>query len=321
MRNLIMFRSTVLESNDWYLYYGKRAASLSSMEEALAARPPAGENFSKSLCRLPEGAMNYYPFHLGDYTSHTAHLEPLEDLAFRRMLDLYYMRESPLPADASEVARLIRMRQAAEQVQTVLAEFFTLTEVGWCHDRCDYEIERMRDKQAKAQASAAASVIARRAKAEGANVSSERSAGAQRTHNKPSTEAELPTPTPTPTPKDPLEVESASPLRGSRLPKDWQLPEEWAEFVRQKRPDLDPVDIANKFADYWHGVPGAKGRKADWAATWRNWVRKENAPLRAIQHSKVARQAEDQSWVAELMDRNSTEFIDLIDAIEVRKSA
>jgi len=28
-----------------------------------------------------------------------------------------------------------------------------------------------------------------------------------------------------------------------------------------------------KFVDYWKAAPGAKGRKLDWAATWRNWMR------------------------------------------------
>ncbi|NDC25981.1 MAG: DUF1376 domain-containing protein, partial [Proteobacteria bacterium] len=34
--------------------------------------------------------MHYYPFHVGDYQAHTAHLTNTEDLAYRRMLDLYY---------------------------------------------------------------------------------------------------------------------------------------------------------------------------------------------------------------------------------------
>jgi hypothetical protein len=38
-----------------------------------------------------------------------------------------------------------------------------------------------------------------------------------------------------------------------------------------------PEQTAQRFADYWHGVAGAKGRKADWLATWRNWVRGERA--------------------------------------------
>jgi uncharacterized protein YdaU (DUF1376 family) len=132
--------------------------------------------------------VNYYPFHLGDYAAHTAHLEPMEDLAYRRMLDAYYLRESALPADVAEVARLIRMRQSLDEVQAVLQEFFTLTDSGWEHTRCEQEIERMQDKQAKARASAAASVNARKA-------------NAQRTLNERSTDVELPTPTPTPTPK------------------------------------------------------------------------------------------------------------------------
>lgn len=28
-----------------------------------------------------------------------------------------------------------------------------------------------------------------------------------------------------------------------------------------------------KFCDHWRSQPGAKGRKIDWAATWRNWMR------------------------------------------------
>jgi uncharacterized protein YdaU (DUF1376 family) len=142
--------------------------------------------------------VNYFPFHLGDYAAHTAHLEPLEDLAYRRMLDAYYLREAPLPADVDDVARLIRMRQHLDVVEAVLREFFALTDDGWRHERCDEEIERMQDKQAKARASAAASVNARRAKAESAL--NERQATVERTLNERSTDVELPTPTPTPTP-------------------------------------------------------------------------------------------------------------------------
>lgn len=65
---------------------------------------------------------------------------------------------------------------------------------------------------------------------------------------------------------------------GSRLPDDWVLPSEWALWAMNERPDLNPADIADKFRDYWHGVAGAKGRKANWQATWRNFVRAEFSP-------------------------------------------
>lgn len=61
--------------------------------------------------------------------------------------------------------------------------------------------------------------------------------------------------------------------RGSRLPTGWQLPSEWASWAKSERPDLDIAQEGERFADYWHGVAGAKGRKADWQATWRNWIR------------------------------------------------
>jgi uncharacterized protein YdaU (DUF1376 family) len=83
--------------------------------------------------------MNYYPFHLGDYASHTAHLEPMEDLAYRRMLDLYYRTEKPLP-DAEDVARLIRMREFTAEVMRVLCEFFKNSPQGWTHSRCEREL-------------------------------------------------------------------------------------------------------------------------------------------------------------------------------------
>lgn len=132
--------------------------------------------------------MNYYPFHVGDYIAHTAHLDPLEDIAYRRLLDLYYMQEMPLPHDAAKLARLIRMRDYVDVVQTILEEFFTETDAGWRHDRCDAELAKISEKSQKARESAAASVKARQEK----RTSGERSTDAERTLNERSTDAELP---------------------------------------------------------------------------------------------------------------------------------
>jgi uncharacterized protein YdaU (DUF1376 family) len=99
--------------------------------------------------------MNFYDFHIGDYASRTAHLEPMEDLAYRRMLDLYYVREEALPLDAAEVARLIRLKDQVETVEAVLREFFIKTDAGYAHTRCETVISAAADKRTKAQASAA----------------------------------------------------------------------------------------------------------------------------------------------------------------------
>ena len=100
--------------------------------------------------------MNYYEHHLGDYLRDTAHLSMLEDGAYRRLIDAYYIREAPLQAELRDVFRLVRAqsKQDREAVETVLREFFHLTDAGWVHHRCDREIARFQDKQRKAKASA-----------------------------------------------------------------------------------------------------------------------------------------------------------------------
>lgn len=67
-----------------------------------------------------------------------------------------------------------------------------------------------------------------------------------------------------------------SPARGCRLP-DGFPDADAVGWCRSERPDLDGAVLAAKFRDYWLGVPGQRGRKADWPATWRNFVRSEFA--------------------------------------------
>lgn len=69
--------------------------------------------------------------------------------------------------------------------------------------------------------------------------------------------------------------------RATRLPKPFDLPDDWKSFCQTERPELDPARVADKFADYWHGKPGKSGTKSDWLATWRNWVREERGPPRS----------------------------------------
>lgn len=63
--------------------------------------------------------------------------------------------------------------------------------------------------------------------------------------------------------------------RATRLSHDWTPSPEDLSFCREHRPDLKPTETAERFRDHWIAQPGAKGRKLDWHATWRNWVRNE----------------------------------------------
>ena len=86
--------------------------------------------------------MHYYQFHIGDYKSHTHHLSPMEDLAFRRLLDHYYLHE--IPIKQRDIARQIGLRDFEQEVLTVLDEFFVSTENGFINPRADEEINKYR---------------------------------------------------------------------------------------------------------------------------------------------------------------------------------
>jgi uncharacterized protein YdaU (DUF1376 family) len=86
--------------------------------------------------------MHYYQFHIGDYKSHTHHLSLIEDLAFRRLLDHYYLHEQPIKQ--RDIARQIGMREHEQEVLTVLNEFFVSAENGFINPRADDEIAKYR---------------------------------------------------------------------------------------------------------------------------------------------------------------------------------
>ena len=90
--------------------------------------------------------LHYYQFNIGDYASHTRHLDLLEDLAYRRILDLYYLHERPLNGDAAFVAKQIGMRDEAAIVRDVLNEFFEKTDEGYVNGRADKEIAHYHSK-------------------------------------------------------------------------------------------------------------------------------------------------------------------------------
>jgi hypothetical protein len=66
--------------------------------------------------------------------------------------------------------------------------------------------------------------------------------------------------------------------RGSRLPADFTVPEEWIKEGKEVRikaglPSVNLSAEAEHFVDYWVSRAGRDGAKLDWRATWRNWCR------------------------------------------------
>jgi len=59
--------------------------------------------------------MNFFKHHIGDYDSATAHLSWDEDMAYSRLMRVYYRDEKPIPIDRKKVYRLVRSQSKAQR--------------------------------------------------------------------------------------------------------------------------------------------------------------------------------------------------------------
>lgn len=84
--------------------------------------------------------MIWFKFHIGDYRTNTTHLSDAEDLAYRRMLDMYYMTEDMLPLDTTLIARKIGLD--LDVTESVLGDFFEKLDDGYFHQAANAEIDK-----------------------------------------------------------------------------------------------------------------------------------------------------------------------------------
>jgi hypothetical protein len=80
--------------------------------------------------------------------------------------------------------------------------------------------------------------------------------------------------------------------RAHQLPADWQPNEADAARLRASFPNVDIEHETHVFRDYWASRGEAR---ADWSATWRNWIRKASsfakAPVTRLQARPAGRAA------------------------------
>jgi uncharacterized protein YdaU (DUF1376 family) len=95
--------------------------------------------------------MHYYQFNIGDYAKSTKHLTLLEDLAYRRLLDIYYDTEKPLISNVKQLARIAGMSEYIDEINNVLSDFFTETEEGFTQKKTACEIQAYQAKAGAAR--------------------------------------------------------------------------------------------------------------------------------------------------------------------------
>ncbi|WP_445363319.1 hypothetical protein ACJJIQ_24770 [Microbulbifer sp. ANSA003] len=93
--------------------------------------------------------------------------------------------------------------------------------------------------------------------------------------------------------------------RGTRLPDDWRLTQEFYDEAAKTRPEVmhQIYDIAASFGDYWKSQSGKQGVRRDWLAVWRNWVRREKfippqrvAPQQRTRDRPIGEMLTDTGW-------------------------
>jgi hypothetical protein len=68
--------------------------------------------------------------------------------------------------------------------------------------------------------------------------------------------------------------------KGTRLPADWKpSPEDVTAAAEYGIAGAALTHEADSFRDYWTAKAGKDAVKIDWAATWRNWVRRNRAKV------------------------------------------
>lgn len=133
--------------------------------------------------------MLFVQWHIGDWVRETHLLSPLERGIYMDLLVEYYDSETPLMRSQCERIARAYADEEREAMRFVLEKFFVLQGDCYHHTRCDEEISRYKDKQAKAKKSAEArwnkapgEKCGRREHANGMQTECECNANASETH-------------------------------------------------------------------------------------------------------------------------------------------
>ena len=235
---------------------------------------------------------HWMPIYWGDYFQDTNHLTALEHGAYLLLIARYWTQGGPIPDDDSILSRAARVgpRQWA-RVRCILAPFFTIADGVWRHRRIDQELQSTELFAARQSAAGKASAL-KRLNSRSTTVEPRFNHGSTN-HSHSHIHSDPPPLSP------PLAPATPSPnKKGTRLPADWTLSEEWkqAGVAARAKAGLPAINLdveADRFRDYWTARAGQRGAMLDWLATWRNWCRNaRGSPAGYVNgHDKQAEQA------------------------------
>jgi len=192
----------------------------------------------------------WFPFYVGDFLADTSHLSTVEVGAYV-LLICHYWRTGPLPTDETRLRNICRLsRHNFSKSKAVILKFFVLENEKYLHKRIDKEISKANEITKKNTESGKRGGLA------SAMLKTKR-IGTQSQSQSHSKEKSRETP---------------RKKRATALPQDWKLPDDYREYCKTKRPDLNPDATAENFQDYYLSIGKPM---VDWKRTWQRWVRNE----------------------------------------------
>jgi len=204
--------------------------------------------------------VHYYKRNIGDYAKKAGRLSMLQHGSYTLLIDACYDREQFPTRDEAIEWTWASSAAEIEAVDFVLRKFFVLEDGVYVQKRIAEEIAEYRAKSSENKRIAIERETKRKEKgtvrAQGVNEAPP--------NQEPVTSNQEPR----------TKVETA---RGSRLPDDFEPDFQFAVDAGIQ----NTLEEAAKFRDYWRSMPGQKGVKLDWPATWRNWCRNAKPAARA----------------------------------------
>ncbi|WP_443692634.1 YdaU family protein [Pseudomonas sp.] len=256
-------------------------------------------------------ALPYMQLYVADYLADTMHLTTEEHGAYLLLIFNYWQTGKPIPV--SRLARITRLsNERWTDVERSLGEFFNERSGEWVHDRIERDLEALHATQAQRIAAGKASAEARKnaAKPRPKASRNDRSTPVEISFNENSTNKEEKrredidqeqTPPLSPLSENPVQPPAAAPepkpKRKSRLPEPFNVSGDMRKWAADRAPAVHLVNETEKFVNYWRGNGTTK---ADWIATWRNWLLKaqEDANRRVIAPQRTSQQPLNMSSTA-----------------------
>ena len=191
----------------------------------------------------------WYKWFPADYAADTRFLSLEEHGAYRMLLDHLWIY-GPVPDDPAIVKQVWgKNARSSARLLAKLRPFF---------EKKSGKLDHWKIREQREQALEYSEVQRQRVQ--------------KRWHTGGNTRTHKPDPDPEKIPKK--TPSSRGQKKGSRLPDDWTLPDEWRRWARAHLSENGIEDQAARFKDYWIAKPGKDGGKLNWQATWRNWVRR-----------------------------------------------